>query len=183
MLLVINRLDEQSLSALGQFWNASNRSRFPFLQLTVIARETALWQDRMPAGCDLIDDRLGSLFNALNEYREAMILVRPDGFLRVVVEILVLRRHRPLFLQIAISMHRAPYPLCPRRKRNYCMQPKPRAAFFDIDNTLLNLKSMFSFQEYFFMPTRRNSGAAGATLMPTSSNCCTAIRNGMTGWR
>ncbi|MFC3107146.1 HAD family hydrolase [Undibacterium arcticum] len=30
------------------------------------------------------------------------------------------------------------------------MQPKPRAAFFDIDNTLLNLKSMFSFQEYFY---------------------------------
>lgn len=30
------------------------------------------------------------------------------------------------------------------------MQPKLRAAFFDVDNTLLNLKSMFSFQQYFY---------------------------------
>jgi len=30
------------------------------------------------------------------------------------------------------------------------MQRKCKAAFFDVDNTLLNLKSMFSFQEYFF---------------------------------
>lgn len=31
------------------------------------------------------------------------------------------------------------------------MQHKQRAAFFDVDNTLLNLKSMFSFQEYFYV--------------------------------
>lgn len=30
------------------------------------------------------------------------------------------------------------------------MQRKPRAAFFDVDNTLLNLKSMFSFQQFFY---------------------------------
>lgn len=30
------------------------------------------------------------------------------------------------------------------------MQRKPRAAFFDVDNTLLNLKSMFSFQRFFY---------------------------------
>lgn len=30
------------------------------------------------------------------------------------------------------------------------MQRKHKAAFFDVDNTLLNLKSMFSFQEYFY---------------------------------
>lgn len=30
------------------------------------------------------------------------------------------------------------------------MQRKRRAAFFDVDNTLLNLKSMFSFQQFFY---------------------------------
>ena len=30
------------------------------------------------------------------------------------------------------------------------MQRKPCAAFFDVDNTLLNLKSMFSFQRFFY---------------------------------
>lgn len=30
------------------------------------------------------------------------------------------------------------------------MQRKTRAAFFDVDNTLLNLKSMFSFQQFFY---------------------------------
>lgn len=35
------------------------------------------------------------------------------------------------------------------------MSPERRAAFFDIDNTLFNVKSMFSFQEYFY----RRSGA------------------------
>ena len=35
---------------------------------------------RMPKGCRLIEDRLGSLFNAFNEQPQAMVLARPDGF-------------------------------------------------------------------------------------------------------
>lgn len=80
LLLVKNLLDDNSLAALERFWTVSNQARFPFLTPIVISRETAPWQNKMPVGCQLIDDRMGSMFNALNEYKEAMVLVRPDGF-------------------------------------------------------------------------------------------------------
>lgn len=80
LLLVRNRLDAATVEHLRKFWNEENRSRYPFLQVAVIARETTPWQEQLPEGCRLIDDRLGSMFNALNEYQEAMILARPDGF-------------------------------------------------------------------------------------------------------
>lgn len=80
LLLVKNRLDEQSVQAIEHFWSHANRTSYPFLQLIVITRESSPWQERLPEGCRLIDDRLGSMFKALKEYREAMLLVRPDGF-------------------------------------------------------------------------------------------------------
>lgn len=80
LLLVKNRLDEQSVETIQRFWSHANRTSYPFLQLIVITRESSPWQERLPEGCRLIDDRLGSMFKALKEYREAMLLVRPDGF-------------------------------------------------------------------------------------------------------
>ncbi len=80
LLLVKDRLDENSIKSIERFWNGFNRSRYPFLQLIIISRETAAWQRRVPGDCQLIDDRLGSTFEALNECRKGMILIRPDGF-------------------------------------------------------------------------------------------------------
>lgn len=80
LLLVKNRLDQEAVSELEQFWSAQRQSANPFLQVAVLARETGPWMGRMPKGCRLIEDRLGSLFNALGEQPQAMILVRPDGY-------------------------------------------------------------------------------------------------------
>lgn len=80
LLLVKNRLDEAEIGALEKFWTPALQVQYPFLQIAVVARETAAFMSRMPKNCLLIEDRLGSLFNALNEQPQAMMLVRPDGF-------------------------------------------------------------------------------------------------------
>jgi len=80
LLLMRNCLDDNAIESIERFWHDANRACYPFLQLIVISRETASWQARLPQDCGLIDDRLGSMFKALREYREAMLLVRPDGF-------------------------------------------------------------------------------------------------------
>lgn len=80
LLLVKNRLDDAAVQSLERFWTPQRQAAHPFLQVAVVARETGAWRGRMPKGCRLIEDRLGSLFNAINEQPEAMILVRPDGY-------------------------------------------------------------------------------------------------------
>lgn len=80
LMLVKNRLDDAAIAALEKFWTPAVQAQYPFLQIAVVARETSRWMGKLPKGVRLIEDRLGSLFNALNEQPEAMILARPDGF-------------------------------------------------------------------------------------------------------
>lgn len=80
LMLVKNRLDEGAIVALARFWTPALQAQYPFLQVAVVARETGAWMGKLPKGVRLIEDRLGSLFNAINEQPEAMILARPDGF-------------------------------------------------------------------------------------------------------
>ncbi len=78
LLVIKNRLDDIGLEQLENFCRDS-RVRHPYLSVVVITRELAAL-NHAQGGVTLIEDRLGSVFDALGLTTEATLLVRPDGY-------------------------------------------------------------------------------------------------------
>ena len=78
LLVIKNRLDDVSLEQLEAFCRVSKQSH-PYLNVVVVTRELAAL-NRIEGGVTLIEDRLGSVFDALGVTTEASLLVRPDGY-------------------------------------------------------------------------------------------------------
>jgi 2-polyprenyl-6-methoxyphenol hydroxylase-like FAD-dependent oxidoreductase len=82
MLLLKNRLDETALAKLDTFCR-EQKPLLPYLRVMVVTREISGWVGRLPAGVSIVEDRLGSVFDAVNVSDQALLLSRPDGFCAV----------------------------------------------------------------------------------------------------
>ncbi|WP_432732509.1 FAD-dependent monooxygenase [Jeongeupia wiesaeckerbachi] len=78
LLLIVNRLDAQTMQQLQAF-SSQHLPHMPYLRVKLVTREVEAIEQAIPAGIDVIEDRLSSVFEAFDVTERALVLVRPDG--------------------------------------------------------------------------------------------------------